>query len=211
MASKESSESRRKLLKSIATSSGAVVAGKSLPESWTRPVVDSVILPAHAQTSPPVPSTGPFAGNASVPVTSLESDSIFAQAADILVPQAQALVALENPYVCVTPNAAMDGATVKLYVDEPTTVLYEFTDVPLGGSKCIYTIYGLCAVGADAGKLLQNLGFIKDAQANGCAGCCFLDSITGAGAGRIEICGITIGFDVGEASCSPTINCDQPG
>lgn len=51
MTEEKSSESRRKLLKSIAAGSGAIVAGKSLPESWSRPVVDSVMLPAHAQTS----------------------------------------------------------------------------------------------------------------------------------------------------------------
>jgi len=48
----EQNENRRKLLKSIAAGSGAVIAGKSLPESWSKPVVDSVMLPAHAQTSP---------------------------------------------------------------------------------------------------------------------------------------------------------------
>ena len=53
MTDKKSSESRRNLLKSIAAGSGVIVAGKSLPESWSRPVVDSVMLPAHAQTSPP--------------------------------------------------------------------------------------------------------------------------------------------------------------
>ena len=52
MSDKKSSESRRKLLKSIAAGSGAIVAGKSLPENWKKPVVDSVLLPAHAQTSP---------------------------------------------------------------------------------------------------------------------------------------------------------------
>lgn len=46
-----SNQNRRKLLKSIAAGTGAVVAGKSLPENWTKPVVDSVILPTHAQTS----------------------------------------------------------------------------------------------------------------------------------------------------------------
>jgi len=46
-----SDNNRRKLLKSLAAGSGAVIAGKSLPESWTKPVVDSVLLPAHAQTS----------------------------------------------------------------------------------------------------------------------------------------------------------------
>lgn len=51
MTDKKSSESRRKLLKSLAVGSGAVVAGKALPESWSRPVVDSMVLPAHAQTS----------------------------------------------------------------------------------------------------------------------------------------------------------------
>ena len=48
----EQNENRRKLLKSLAAGSGAVIAGKSLPESWSKPVVDSVMLPAHAQTSP---------------------------------------------------------------------------------------------------------------------------------------------------------------
>jgi len=52
MTDKKSGESRRKLLKSIAVGSGAIVAGKSLPDKWTAPVVDSVLLPAHAQTSP---------------------------------------------------------------------------------------------------------------------------------------------------------------
>jgi hypothetical protein len=42
MTYKKSNESRRKLLKSIAAGSGAVIAGKSLPESWSKPVVDSV-------------------------------------------------------------------------------------------------------------------------------------------------------------------------
>ena len=57
MTDKKSSESRRKLLKAIGASSGAIVAGKSLPESWSRPVVDSVLLPAHAQTSMIPPPT----------------------------------------------------------------------------------------------------------------------------------------------------------
>jgi len=51
MTDKTSIESRRKLLKSIAAGSGVIVAGKSLPENWTKPVVDSVLLPVHAQTS----------------------------------------------------------------------------------------------------------------------------------------------------------------
>ena len=63
MPDNKSKDSRRKVLKSIAAGSGAFVAGKSLPDSWSRPVVDSVILPAHAQTSPASPGCSTeFAG-----------------------------------------------------------------------------------------------------------------------------------------------------
>jgi hypothetical protein len=43
---------RRKLLKSVVAGGGVFAVGKMLPESWTRPVVQAVALPAHAQTSP---------------------------------------------------------------------------------------------------------------------------------------------------------------
>jgi len=51
MTNKKSGDDRRKLLKSIVAGSGVIVAGKSIPKNWSRPVVDSVMLPAHAQTS----------------------------------------------------------------------------------------------------------------------------------------------------------------
>jgi hypothetical protein len=44
-------KSRRKLLKSIAIGGGAIAVAKTLPESWTKPVIDSVILPAHGVAS----------------------------------------------------------------------------------------------------------------------------------------------------------------
>lgn len=44
--------SKRKSLKKIAKS-GAVLGGISLmPAKWTKPVIDSILIPAHAQTSP---------------------------------------------------------------------------------------------------------------------------------------------------------------
>ena len=51
MSDNKSIESRRKLLKSIAAGGGAVFAGKTLPENWSKPVVDGVMLPVHAQTT----------------------------------------------------------------------------------------------------------------------------------------------------------------
>jgi len=52
MTDKKSNDSRRKLLKSIAAGGGAVVAGQTLPKSWSKPVVDSIVLPVHAETTP---------------------------------------------------------------------------------------------------------------------------------------------------------------
>jgi len=62
-----SDQPRRKLLKSIIAGSGAILAGKSLPDSWAKPVVDSVMLPAHAQTSQALipPPSGPFSSTLS--------------------------------------------------------------------------------------------------------------------------------------------------
>jgi len=59
MENNKSNKSRRKLLKSLSAGGGALVVGKSLPESWSRPVVDSVMLSAHAQTSPGTPTPTP--------------------------------------------------------------------------------------------------------------------------------------------------------
>jgi len=54
--------SRRRALKTITFSSGAAASLKALPGNWSLPVVDSVILPAHAQTSP-----GGFRASCSIP------------------------------------------------------------------------------------------------------------------------------------------------
>ena len=197
-----SDKSRRKLLKSIALGSGAVVAGKSLPESWSRPVVDSVMLPAHAQTS-----GGPFAGGAVIMTPALESDSILEKAADILVPEAKA-DSPTNPYVCVEPNAAGDKATVKLYVDFPDTELYTFTEVPVNGSRCSYVQSSLCKImPGKADDLLEELGLIKEAHAEPEPICCYLNSVNGTAVGYIDFYSDTFNFSVGPSSCNPTINC----
>jgi len=48
---------RRAILKSMVIGGGAAGAFSGLPTSWKKPMVASVMLPAHAQTSPPS-STG---------------------------------------------------------------------------------------------------------------------------------------------------------
>ncbi len=52
------SSQRRKTLKTILLTGGATaVVTKALPREWTRPIVDSVVLPAHAQTTTVVTTT----------------------------------------------------------------------------------------------------------------------------------------------------------
>ena len=43
--------SRRNLLKALAAGGGVAVSVASLPKTWSRPQIDSVLLPAHAQTT----------------------------------------------------------------------------------------------------------------------------------------------------------------
>ena len=52
MKTEKNRESRRRLLKTITYTGGAAATLKGLPDTWTLPVVDTVMLPAHAQTSP---------------------------------------------------------------------------------------------------------------------------------------------------------------
>ena len=47
----ETSPARRKLLKTLAGTGGVVAAGALLPEKWTQPVVDRILVPAHAQAT----------------------------------------------------------------------------------------------------------------------------------------------------------------
>ena len=53
-----SNKSRRNLLKSL-VAGGAAMSVKTMPESWTKPVVNAVILPAHAQSTPSVAGSSP--------------------------------------------------------------------------------------------------------------------------------------------------------
>ena len=64
--------SRRSLLKKLAVGG---IAGAALPTQWSRPVVDSVMLPAHAQTSDSSVygggGGGPVAGPGPAPTNSI--------------------------------------------------------------------------------------------------------------------------------------------
>jgi hypothetical protein len=58
------SESRRKLLKTLATGAGAVAGVNILPKKWTTPIVDTLEVPLHAQgtTTPTMTASLVFEG-----------------------------------------------------------------------------------------------------------------------------------------------------
>lgn len=52
VSAKQPSRSRRTVLKKILVSTGMTVGATALPGQWVKPVVNRVLVPAHAQTSP---------------------------------------------------------------------------------------------------------------------------------------------------------------
>lgn len=62
------SRARRKILKSLVAGGGALTAAKVTPEQWTKPVVEAVLLPSHAQTTVTGRTSSPFGNFTSGPV-----------------------------------------------------------------------------------------------------------------------------------------------
>lgn len=90
---------RRNLLKALVAGSGAFAMGKKVPESWVKPLVKSVALPAHAQTSP---ASGPFDGYYTKLLVGMldpnekKNNDVADSILDMFVPAAEA----EIPYGC---------------------------------------------------------------------------------------------------------------
>ena len=214
-----SDKSRRKLLKSIAAGSGAIVAGKNLPESWSRPVVDSVMLPAHAETTTPTPITGPFAGASDNSSGMLDSDSLFAKAADSLIPEAQAggeirCNFIPNWYVCVELSDDLKTAKVTIYSDfGSNTILdstsYTWPSVTVGGGESTDATFNDNVNNCEelnGVNLLDKMGLIKNSHADDVYRCTVV-SVNGTARGLFDV-GVGQGtFDVGPGTCNPTLNC----
>ena len=68
----EAGSSRRQLLKALAAGSAAITAVQVLPSEWTKPLVDAVEVPLHAQSSPLLGDRGELADD--VPDTGQTAD-----------------------------------------------------------------------------------------------------------------------------------------
>lgn len=118
------SAGRRKLLKSAALSGAAAGACYLAPERWSRPVIEAVTLPAHAQMSPLSLSAGPWAGGSGNNIT-MRTDpqgrSLAGRIADFVMPAARAGVQVEECravfLICI--ENVNDGNTIEVRIGFP--------------------------------------------------------------------------------------------
>ena len=175
MTNKKSSESRRKLLISIAAGSGAIVAGKSLPESWSRPVVDSVILPGHAQTSPGTT----YSGSLEIPpigAVDPSQETLLASIINFVVPTASAGNGNGGPVfspvsaaACATLLAEYAEITLQVIVDSNGDAEWEAF---YGLSRVTFRWIGMIALPNGSGSLspstpcdvLDGVGDVPDVE-----------------------------------------------
>ena len=197
--------SRRKLLKGLAAGGGAVIAGKSLPESWSRPVVDSVMLPAHAITS-----LDSFTGQG-IETGSIDPDSRVARLLNGMVNEAKAgprpipIVVYDAVDICiksdgpgtVSVDAILTGGHGDVDVSASNVPVGEFPPSPLSDIFC--GPYGMTST------MLDKLGLIPDAKALEMAlHEVQVFSINGYAVGQFVIYGDTnIPFKLPQGDCTP--------
>lgn len=206
-------QSRRSLFKSLAAGGGALITAKSLPGAWVKPVVDAVLLPAHAATSS---MYLPSAGAAAIVLTRNETGRRFAGLLDELVPTAEAIINDTIIYVCVEPS--VDGAKADVTVYEgilpcsptsaPSVARHTITgvDVPSTGNVLINQ-GDLCALGGIE-DLLERLGIVKSAFADGVI-TVDITSVENGAKGKVHVGSDKYVFDVQPGPCSPPTCCER--
>lgn len=136
-----SATSRRKALKKMLVGAGVAAGAAGLPSKWAKPVVDKVLVPAHAQTSGPVPTE--FRGQFSMEVGEKDTkqggvnSNISDRIAAIFVPKVHADESLEiTGDLCV--KSLKDGTEfeakllVEVLVDPPDLFFYEISGEAVG-------------------------------------------------------------------------------
>jgi hypothetical protein len=216
--------SRRMLLRSLAVGGGAVVAGQSMPAQWARPVVDSVVLPAHAETSPGETERErfvPAAGTVSVPgefgKAPERSRNRLARLVESIVPKAHAFIPYSY-YLCVDPSADGASADVRVYQSlfgacEGGGVVEKWlhkANVGVPGDNPLSGGVEVCGGPSLSDNLLNRLGIIRSAHAAPVPTISVeLDSVENGASGRLVIGGQKYPFDIGPGECASPDCCSS--
>lgn len=174
------SASRRRALRGIVAGGGAGAVAAFVPGTWTRPVVDSVLLPAHAQTSvTPYQSVGSVGD-----ISGLEpSESQFRQfvdnVTDMLMPSAHAASGW-SPY----------GSCLQIEVDN-------LLDPDSDARVTLTSFSNGTGVGNGSLQQLESAGIITDSHHTVTA-----SGLTPGGGGTADVDGIPVALGAGR--CRPT-------
>jgi hypothetical protein len=109
------SRARRRLLKALAAGGGAVAATQVVPARWVKPIVDTVVVPAHAQASGPSMLVQLSVRDDGAPETfnasGVADSALLAADNDLLVDGQATLINPPVPGQTVTLTLALAGGT----------------------------------------------------------------------------------------------------
>ena len=112
---KNASTDRRKLLVGL---TGGVAGASQIPTQWTKPIIDSVLLPAHAQTSATTPAPTTAAPTTAAPTT--QAPTTAAPCASPLLDASN--VTTTDELVLRDPSGQTSGGTATTQIVNSSTV-----------------------------------------------------------------------------------------
>ena len=160
---------RRKLLKAITLGGGAATAWK-LPADWSKPIVESVTLPAHAQTTnedigPNLPNIlGTGHTDLMQPASLLKEPGLL----DALGQPAYAAPGFNYFSVCVRVDRVARTFDIFLIISNNNTFYsYRGNNLDVGGDLHSLTYEGECVQEVSPGNAFSASGTVSDFNNNG--------------------------------------------
>ncbi len=144
--------SRRIALKSLLVSGGVATGASMLPKKWSRPVVDSVILPSHASTT--VETTGNYYYNDNLLVqnkSGSESRLFAERILDAVVPTAEAAQLPFTTYICIAiTDNTYTARVIRSVSSSQRLVDYDDLEGTVGVEMVLPTSDAPCVTGSNS-------------------------------------------------------------